>query len=116
MSTTCIAIVHIGFALTFASSTAGSVAIEMKQFQSLLEEIRQTLSGIIGQGYQVFPHMVTFSSLASGSVIVKGNLGVPSNVSASKIYTGTQNIQSNAVIGPFSIVGSSYTASGFTPT
>jgi len=115
MSTTCIATVFVGFSLTFSSSTAGSTATEMRQFQSLLEEIRQTLSGKIGKGYEIFPHMVTFNSLATGSVIVKGNLGVPSNVSATTIYANTQNIQSNTVIGPFALVGSSYTASGFTP-
>jgi len=117
VATSCKVKVSVDFSMTFTSSTTNSTTVENKQFHGLLEEVRQTISGKIGNGYETQHHMVTFNSLASGSVIIKGSMGVPPNMSANTIYSGTQNIMGGrTVIGPFSMVGASYTASGFTPT
>jgi len=57
--------------------------------------------------------MVTFHSLRSGSVIVGGNVGIDSSSSSNTIYNNAQKINNNLAIGPFNLVSSSISPSGF---
>ena len=55
-----------------------------------------------------------FGTIASGSVVVNGNVGVPSGTNPNTVLTNANSITTqNTAIGPFSLVGASYSANGF---
>ena len=69
----------------------------------------------MGSPYNTNPDSITFKTIASGSVVVGGNIGVPSGSSGSSALSSAQNINTqNTAVGPFGLVGATYTASGFT--
>jgi len=101
--------------MTFSSSSSSTASAELTQFQNLLEEIKYTIANRLGSPYSTNPDLISFKSVASGSVILAGDIGVTSGGNANSVLGSAQGINSGTTaIGQFQMVGSSYVASGFT--
>ena len=104
--------------MTFQAPTASSTQAEFLSFQNIIEEIRQTLAGQLGSPYNTNPDSISFGTLASGSVIVSGNISVSNSSQGSNLMNSINNKigSSSTFAGPFALTSSSYTASGFAST
>lgn len=103
--------------MTFQSPTASSSQAELVGFQLIIEEIRRSLGGRLGAPYNTNPDSISFGTIASGSVIVTGDISVDPSSDPNQVLNTAQTItSSNTAIGSFQMVGSTYTASGFTAT
>lgn len=103
--------------MTFKSPTASSSQAELVSFQLILEEIRRSLAGRLGSPYNTNPDSISFGSIASGSVVVTGQVDVPPSSNPNQVLnTANTIVASNTAIGEFSMVGSTYVANGFTST
>lgn len=68
----CISNQNIGFQLVFSSATAASPAEELQSFIVIMQEIRLSLGGTLGEPYSTNPDLISFTSVESGSVITNG--------------------------------------------
>ena len=101
--------------MTFSAPTASSTSAELAQFQNLIQEVKYTLANLLGAPYSTNPDLISFKTVASGSVALGGNIGVASGGNGNTVLNNAKNINSQSTaIGQFQMVGSSYSASGFT--
>jgi hypothetical protein len=114
VATKCVSDTSVGFTMTFQSPTASSTESEMASFQLIIEEIRRSLAGRLGSPYNTNPDSIDFGSIASGSVIVTGSVSVPDGTDPNQVLNTASTITaSNTAIGGFSMIDSTYVASGF---
>jgi hypothetical protein len=72
------------------------------------------LAGRLGSPYNTNPDSITFGTIASGSVVVTGSIGVDLSSDPNTVLRNAREIStSNTAIGSFKMVGSTYTANGF---
>jgi len=112
----CISNQNIGFNITFSSPTAASSAAEISAFMIILEEIRQSLAGLMGAPYNTNPNLISFSSLTSGSVIVGGKMSTTSGSDPTAVLSSaSSNIVGNGFSG-FQVQSTAFVANGFNPS
>ena len=110
----CVADTSVAFSITLNSPTATSASAELSKFQNILQEFKEMLAGLMGEPYISNPDLIVFNSVASGSVVVAGNMGIDGSDPTS-VLNDASNINSGQ-LGSYTLIGSSYSASGFTAT
>ena len=72
------------------------------------------MAGRLGSPYNTNPDSISFGTIASGSVVVTGSIGVDPSSDPNQVLKSAREISSsNTAIGSFQMVGSTYTANGF---